>query len=86
MDESYSNAYFESSRRRTDVFLAKGSGPVISPLPFPRPGLMTVVLPSASNPTTGSGTILGFLRGWWSLFFDCFLLEDGLAEPGPLEV
>ena len=86
MDESYSNAYFESSQRRMGAFSAEGSKPVINHFPFLGPGLVTVFLPLAFNPTTGLGTILVFLEGWRLVFSDCFLLEDGLAEPGPLEV
>ena len=84
MDESYSSAYLESSRRRTGGFLVMGTGPVMSPLPLPWLSGVTVFSVSAFNPTTDSGTMLGFF-GRWLVFSDYFLLIDGLAEPIPLE-
>ena len=57
-----------------------GTELVMSPLPFPGPRGVTIFLVSAFNPMTSSGTVLGFF-GRWSVFFICFLLEDGLVEP-----
>jgi len=83
MDESYSDAYLESSRRRTGGFSVMGTGPVMSPLPFPRLSGVTVFLVSAFNPTMGSRTVLGFF-GRRSVFSGCFLLANGLVGPVPL--
>ena len=60
MDESYSNAYFESSQRRTGGFSAEGTELVISPFPLPWTGFVTVFLPSAFNPKQVQEQTLGF--------------------------
>ena len=52
---------FESSLRRTSGFSWVVDGPVIRPFPAPCLAGVIVFLPSASNPTTGSSTVLGFL-------------------------
>ena len=82
MDESCSNAYLESLRRRMGDFSMTGTELVMSPLPTPGPSFFFA---SAFSPTTGSRTVLGFL---WrrSDFYYCFLLVDSLDEPVPIGV
>ena len=80
MDESFSRAYFESSLKRTGDFSWVVDGPVIKPFPVLCLAGVIVFLPSASYPTTGSSSVLGFL-GIRPCFSGNFLFMDGLDEP-----
>ena len=60
MDESCSNTYLESLRRKMGGFSMTEAGLFMRPLPFSCLRGVTVFLDSAFSPTTSSGTVLGF--------------------------
>ena len=82
MDESCSNAYLESSQRRTGGFLVTGTRPVMSPLSFPEPSIVTVFLVLAFNPTTCLGIVLGSLENSQS-FLAAFSWQTGWPNWSP---
>ena len=85
IDESLSKAYLEFSRGRTGGFSWDMDGPFMKPFPTPYLARVTVFIPLASNPTTGSNETLGFFGGW-SCFGGTFLLEDGWLWFVPLGI